>query len=218
MTTEMTQPNHQQPENEQPPKDNNKLYGRPDDEKVINFLKIAKPAAIFSIILTIASVFFLVTKGLNLGLDFTGGISAELNYAQPAKQAEVIQALEKAGFKDPVVQNLGSERDLMIRMPAQEDSNIDNVKLQLETAASFANNPATVSKVDLVGSQVGNELYTRSAGAVALALILMLIYVTIRFEFKLAVGAVLSLFHGIIVTLGVFALMQWRFDLTILVA
>lgn len=213
MTTEMTQPN-----NEQPPKDNQKLYGRADDEKVINFLKIAKPAAIFSIILTIASIFFLVTKGLNLGLDFTGGISAELNYSQPVKQNDVVQALEKAGFKDPIVQNLGSERDMMIRMPAQEDTNIDNLGHTLKTATTLPNNEVTVSKVDLVGSQVGNELYTSSAGAVALALGLMLIYVTVRFEFKLAVGAVFSLFHDIVVTLGIFALMQWPFDLTVLAA
>ena len=210
MTTEMTQPN-QEPTHEP------KNYGKPE-EKVINFLKIAKPAAILSIILTIASIFFLATKGLNLGLDFTGGISAELNYSQPVKQTEVVTALEKAGFKDPVVQNLGSERDLMIRMPAQEDVKIENLAQTLKVATTLPNSEVTVSKVDLVGSQVGNELYIRSAGAVALALLLMLVYVTIRFEFKLAVGAVLSLFHDIIVTLGVFALMQWPFDLTVLAA
>lgn len=211
MTTEMTQPEKpEQPET-------SKQYGRPDDERVINFLKIAKPAAIFSIILTIASVFFLVTKGLNLGLDFTGGVSAELNYTQGVKQSDVIQALEKAGFKDPIVQNLGTERDMLVRMPPQ-DENIENLTAHLTQAASFPDNAATVSKVDSVGSQVGNELYTRSAGAVALALALMLVYVTIRFEFKLAVGAVLSLFHDIVVTLGIFALMQWPFDLTVLAA
>lgn len=204
MSTEMTQPKDKQ-------------YGRPDDEKVIDFMKIAKPAAIFSIILTLASIFFLVTKGLNLGLDFTGGVSAELNYSQPVKQSDVSKALVQAGFTDPVVQNLGSERDLLIRMPALEES-VDNLKAHIQQAATMPNNELTVSKVDSVGSQVGNELYLRSAGAVALALLLMLIYVTIRFEFKLAVGAVLSLFHDIIVTLGFFAFFQWPFDLTVLAA
>ncbi len=180
-------------------------------------MKIALPAAIISIILTVGSLFFIVTKGLNLGLDFTGGISAELNYKQAANQGEVIRALNDAGFKDAVVQTLGSNSDLLIRMPAQ-DINVEDLNSTLTKAAQLPNNPAEVSKIDSVGGQVGNELYVRSAGAVALALVLMLIYVTIRFEFKLAIGAVLSLFHDIIVTIGIFAMMQWPFDLTVLAA
>ncbi len=202
--TENTQPKHKQ-------------YGRPDNERVIDFMKIALPAAIISIILTVGSLFFIVTKGLNLGLDFTGGISAELNYKQAANQGEVIRALNDAGFKDAVVQTLGSNSDLLIRMPAQ-DINVEDLNSTLTKAAQLPNNPAEVSKIDSVGGQVGNELYIRSAGAVALALVLMLIYVTIRFEFKLAIGAVLSLFHDIIVTIGIFAMMQWPFDLTVLAA
>lgn len=202
--TENTQPKHKQ-------------YGRPDNERVIDFMKIALPAAIISIILTVGSLFFIVTKGLNLGLDFTGGISAELNYKQAANQGEVIRALNDAGFKDAVVQTLGSNSDLLIRMPAQ-DINVEDLNSTLTKAAQLPNNPAEVSKIDSVGGQVGNELYVRSAGAVALALVLMLIYVTIRFEFKLAIGAVLSLFHDIIVTIGIFAMMQWPFDLTVLAA
>ncbi|HCK64543.1 protein translocase subunit SecF [Acinetobacter radioresistens] len=204
MMTENTQPKQKQ-------------YGRPDNERVIDFMKIALPAAIISIILTVGSLFFIVTKGLNLGLDFTGGISAELNYKQAANQGEVIRALNDAGFKDAVVQTLGSNSDLLIRMPAQ-DINVEDLNSALTKAAQLPNNPAEVSKIDSVGGQVGNELYVRSAGAVALALVLMLIYVTIRFEFKLAIGAVLSLFHDIIVTIGIFAMMQWPFDLTVLAA
>ncbi|WP_139850840.1 protein translocase subunit SecF [Acinetobacter pullicarnis] len=198
----------------QPPKQ----YGRPDNERVIRFMKVATPAAIFSIILTIASIFFIATKGLNLGLDFTGGISAELNYQHAANQGEVVKALEKAGFKDAVVQTLGSEKDLIIRMPAQDDLAVEDLNKTINQAVQLPNNPVKVDKVDAVGGQVGNELYLRSAGAVALSLILMLVYVTIRFEFKLAMGAVISLFHDIIVILGVFAMMQWPFDLTVLAA
>ncbi|WP_171263294.1 protein translocase subunit SecF [Acinetobacter sp. ANC 4648] len=203
MMTEVTQP---------------KKYGRPDDERVINFMKIAKPAAIISIILTIASLFFITTKGLNLGLDFTGGISAELNYSKPVKSAEVVAALDKAGFHDPVVQTIGTDRDLIVRMPAQDNVKVDDLSNAITQAVQLPNNTATVQKVDVVGGQVGNELYIRSAGAVALAMLLMLVYVTIRFEFKLAVGAVLSLLHDVIVTLGIFAMMQWPFDLTVLAA
>ncbi len=200
-------------ENTQP-----KQYGRPDDEHIIPFMKIAKPAAIVSIILTLASIFFICTKGLNLGLDFTGGVAAELNYSQPVKSTDVTTALTKAGFKDPVVQTLGSDRDLMVRMPVQKDVEAEDLTKAITTAAQLPGNQAVVHKVDVVGGQVGNELYVRSAGAVGLALLLMLVYVTIRFEFKLAIGAVLSLFHDIVVTIGIFAMMQWPFDLTVLAA
>lgn len=200
-------------ENTQP-----KQYGRPDNERIIPFMKIAKPAALISIVLTLASIFFICTKGLNLGLDFTGGVAAELNYSQPVKSTEVSSALTKAGFKDPVVQTLGSDRDLMVRMPVQKDIEAEDLTKAITTAAQLPGNKAEVHKVDVVGGQVGNELYVRSAGAVGLALLLMLVYVTIRFEFKLAMGAVLSLFHDIVVTIGIFAMMQWPFDLTVLAA
>ncbi|WP_288415080.1 protein translocase subunit SecF [uncultured Acinetobacter sp.] len=205
MMTDMTQPKPKQ-------------YGRPDNERVIPFMKIAKPAAIFSVLLTLASIFFIITKGLNLGLDFTGGVSAELNYSQPVNQSAVSQALDKAGFKDAVVQTLGSNKDLIVRMPVQDDLKVDDLSNALTKAVQLPNNTAVVHKVDAVGGQVGNELYLRSAGAVALALILMLVYVTIRFEFKLAMGAVMSLFHDIIIIIGAFALFQWQFDLTVLAA
>jgi preprotein translocase subunit SecF len=129
----------------------------------------------------------------------------------------VIKSLESAGFEHAVVQTLGSNKDLLIRMPVQKVK-VDDLSNTLAKAVQVPNNTATLHKVDSVGGQVGNELYVRSTGAVALALVLMLIYVTIRFEFKLAVGAILSLFHDILVILGVFALMQWPFDLTTLAA
>ncbi|WP_213687755.1 MULTISPECIES: protein translocase subunit SecF [Acinetobacter] len=197
---------------------NQKQYGRPEDERIIPFMKIAMPAALFSILLTVASIFFIATKGLNLGLDFTGGVAAELNYTNPVKPEDVSKALNQAGFNDAVVQTLGSERDLMVRMPVQEDIEAEDLTKAVTAAVQLPNNAAEVPKVDVVGGQVGNELYVRSGGAVALALMLMLVYVTIRFEVKLAMGAVLSLFHDIVVTLGIFAMMQWPFDLTVLAA
>lgn len=193
-------------------------YGRPEEERVIPFMKIALPAALLSIFLTVASIFFIATKGLNLGLDFTGGIAAELNYTNPVQPEQVTKALSQAGFSDAVVQTLGSERDLMVRMPVQEGVEAEDLSKAISAAVQLPNNAAEVPKLDVVGGQVGNELYVRSAGAVGLALLLMLVYVTIRFEFKLAMGAVLSLFHDIIVTLGFFAFMQWPFDLTVLAA
>lgn len=194
-----------------------KKYGRDDNERVIPFMKIALPAVLFSLFLTLSAVFFIATKGLNLGLDFTGGVSAELNYQKAVDQAVVSKALQKAGFKDPVVQTLGSSTELLVRMPEQK-LKAEDLNNALTLAIQLPNNSAKVVKIDAVGGAVGNELYWRSAGAVALALALMLIYVTIRFEFKMAIGAVLSLFHDILVTLGIFALMQWPFDLTVLAA
>ena len=202
--TDMTQPKTKQ-------------YGRPDNERVIGFMKISKPAAFASILITIASIFFIAVNGLNLGLDFTGGISAEVTYAKPVDQDQIVKSLEATGFEHAVVQTLGSNTDVLIRMPVQKAS-VEDLNNTLAQAVQVPNNTATLHKVDAVGGQVGNELYVRSAGAVALALILMLIYVTIRFEFKLAVGAILSLFHDILVILGVFAFMQWPFDLTTLAA
>ncbi|MGQ9374456.1 protein translocase subunit SecF [Acinetobacter tandoii] len=204
MMTDMTQPKSKQ-------------YGRPDNERVIGFMKISKPAAFASILITIASIFFIAVNGLNLGLDFTGGISAEVTYAKPVDQDQIVKSLEATGFEHAVVQTLGSNTDVLIRMPVQKAS-VEDLNNTLAQAVQVPNNTATLHKVDAVGGQVGNELYVRSAGAVALALILMLIYVTIRFEFKLAVGAILSLFHDILVILGVFAFMQWPFDLTTLAA
>ena len=195
-----------------------KKYGRPEEERIIPFMKIAMPAALFSILITVASIFFIATKGLNLGLDFTGGIAAELNYAKPVEATDVSAALAKAGFRDPVVQTLGSNRDLMVRMPVQSEMKAEDMNNVINKAVQLPGNAAVVHKVDVVGGHVGNELYLRSAGAVALALLLMLVYVTVRFEFKLAMGAVLSLFHDIVVTLGIFAMMQWPFDLTVLAA
>lgn len=195
-----------------------KQYGRPEDERIIPFMKIALPAALLSILLTVASIFFIATKGLNLGLDFTGGIAAELNYSKPIKPEEVTKALANAGFADAVVQTLGSDRDVMVRMPVQDDIESEDLTPVIIKAVQLPDNTVQVPKVDVVGGQVGNELYLRSAGAVALALLLMLVYVTVRFEFKLAMGAVLSLFHDIVVTLGFFAFFQWPFDLTVLAA
>ncbi len=186
------------------------------DEYVIRFMRYRKPLAIFSFLLILVSFGSLFTKGLNLGLDFTGGISAEVNYTHAVKQTEVQEALMKAGFHDPVVQYLGTQRDLLVRMPAQTKST--DASAYILKAVQLPENTATVQKVDVVGSQVGNDLYLRSLGAIGLALLLMMIYVAIRFQFKFAVGAVISLLHVTIITVGVFSVLGWPFDLTVLAA
>lgn len=185
------------------------------DEKIIHFMRWRKPMAIFSLLVVLIGLVSLVTRGLNLGLDFTGGVSAELNYSQPVTQQQVQQALTTAGFKDPVVQFLGNQRDLLVRMPPQEATNLSQ---RLTQAAALPSNTVSVQKVDAVGGQVGSELYTRSLMAIGLSLLLMLIYVAVRFQLKLAVGAVISLLHDTLFTVGVFSIFGWPFDLTVLAA
>ena len=184
--------------------------------RIIDFLKVAKPFAILSAILTILSLVAILTKGLNLGLDFTGGVSATVVYEKPVQQAQVQSALASHKINDSVVQYLGSNKEILVRLPPQKQ--IEGLSNSLDAALDLPNNNATIKNIDVVGSQVGNEIYVRSLGATALALLCMFIYVMVRFQAKLALGAVLALFHDSIITVGIFALFGWPFDLTVLAA
>ncbi|HNJ87337.1 MAG TPA: protein translocase subunit SecF [Agitococcus sp.] len=188
------------------------------EEKIIRFMRFRKPMAIFSFLVVLVGVVSIFTKGLNLGLDFTGGTSVELAYAKPVEQMAVQEALEKAGIKDTVVQHLGTATQVLIRMPPQEKAGGEIGKRVLQAAQFDSQNPATLRQVDSVGSQVGSELYTQSLLAVGLSLFLMMVYVAVRFRFKFAVGAVISLLHDTLFTVGIFSLMGWPFDLTVLAA
>lgn len=184
--------------------------------RIIDFLKVAKPFAILSAILTILGLVAILTKGLNLGLDFTGGVSATVVYEQPVQQAQVQSTLASHKINDSVVQYLGSNKEILVRLPPQKQ--IEGLSNSLDAALDLPNNNATIKNIDVVGSQVGNEIYVSSIGATALALLCMFIYVMVRFQAKLALGAVLALFHDSIITVGIFALFGWPFDLTVLAA
>ena len=187
------------------------------DQRIIPFMKIEKPMAILSILLVIGSIIAIAVNGLNLGLDFTGGVSADVKYEQSVEQTDVVDALANNGFDDAVVQYLGTSQELLIRLPPQSD-NVDGLSASLSEALALPNNNVDISNVNIIGSQVGNEVYLTSVMSLALALACMLGYVALRFQFKLALGAVLSLFHDAIVTIGVFALFGFPFDLTVLAA
>ena len=187
------------------------------DQRIIPFMKIEKPMAILSLILVIGSIIAIAVNGLNLGLDFTGGVSADVRYENPAEQVDVVKALADNGFDDAVVQYLGTRQELLIRLPPQSD-NVDGLNASLSEALALPNNNVEISNVNIIGSQVGNEVYLNSVMSIVLALACMLGYVALRFQFKLALGAVLSLFHDAIVTIGVFALFGFPFDLTVLAA
>lgn len=185
-------------------------------KRIISFMKMAKPFAIFSAILTLLALVAIVTKGLNLGLDFTGGVSTNVVYEQPVEQSQVQSALQTHGFKDTQVQYLGNNKEVLVRLPPQEK--IDGLSDTLDTALDLPNNNATIKSLDIIGSQVGDQIYLNALAATALALLCMYIYVTIRFQAKLAFGAVIALFHDSIITVGIFAFFGWPFDLTVLAA
>ena len=187
------------------------------DQRIIPFMKLEKPMALLSLLMVIGSIIAIAVNGLNLGLDFTGGVSADVRYEQPAEQVEVVKALADNGFDDAVVQYLGTRQELLIRLPPQSD-NVDGLNASLSEALALPNNNVEISNVNIIGSQVGNEIYLSSVMSIVLALACMLGYVALRFQFKLALGAVLSLFHDAIVTIGVFALFGFPFDLTVLAA
>ncbi|WP_313597368.1 protein translocase subunit SecF [Psychrobacter sanguinis] len=186
-------------------------------KRIIPFMKLEKPMAIFSAIMILVSIAAILINGLNLGLDFTGGVSADVKYEKSVEQAEVIQSLEKAGFEDAVVQYLGGTTELLVRLPPQSD-NVEGLNESLGKALDLPNNHASISNVNIIGSQVGGEIYLSSMLAILTALGMMMLYVAVRFQFKLAVGALLALVHDAIVTVGVFALFQFPFDLTVLAA
>ncbi|MBI0425306.1 protein translocase subunit SecF [Psychrobacter sp. NG27] len=187
------------------------------DKRIIPFMKIEKPMALLSLFMVIASIIAIAVNGLNLGLDFTGGVSADVRYEQPVEQVAVVQALADNGFDDAVVQYLGTREELLVRLPPQSD-NVDGLSTSLTQALALPSNTAAISNVNIIGSQVGNEVYLNSVMSLVLALVCMLGYVALRFQFKLSLGAVLSLFHDAIVTIGIFALFGFPFDLTVLAA
>lgn len=190
-----------------------KLIG---NRRILPFMKLEIPMMVISVLLVIASIIALATKGLNLGLDFTGGVSADVKYSQPIEQTQVVQALADKGFNDAVVQYLGTRDELLVRLPPQDGKDASTLNQALTDALNLPNNTAVVENINIIGSQLGNEIYLNSLMALGIALALMMIYVAVRFQFKLAVGAVLSLFHDVIVVCGLFAIFGWPFDLTVL--
>ena len=183
----------------------------------IRFMRFRRGMAIFSAAVVLVGLVALVTKGLNLGLDFTGGTSIELRFAQAAHQAEVSAALEAAGVHDAVVQYLGDANSMQVRLPPQPGE-ASQVAERIVGIVSTPANAARVMQDDSVGSQVGDEMYAQSLLAVGVSLAMMMLYVAVRYRFKFAVGAVISLFHDVLFTVGMFALFGFPFDLTVLAA
>jgi len=169
-----------------------------------------------TLFLTVLALFSVATKGMNYGLDFTGGTLIELTYERPADLGKVREELVSAGYHDAVVQNFGATTDLLVRMPGEDPQLGTQVADALRKAG--ADNPATVKRVEFVGPQVGEELRDQGGLGMLLALGGVLIYLAFRFQWKFAVGAIISLIHDVVVTMGILSFFQITFDLTVLAA
>lgn len=187
-------------------------------EKELDFMGRRKLALIFSTLLIVISVAALVVRGLNFGLDFTGGTLIELGYEQPADLTEIRGTLVEAGYSSAVVQNFGSETDVMIRIQQGSTAKLGNEIVTLLQGEGSEKQKIDLRRIEFVGPQVGEELKEQGGMALLLALAMVMIYVALRFQMKFAVGSVAALAHDVIITLGFFALFQWDFDLTVLAA
>ncbi|MFL0808432.1 MAG: protein translocase subunit SecF [Oceanobacter sp.] len=183
----------------------------------IDFMKLRTGAMALSLLLLVVSIGSLATQGLNLGLDFTGGTLLEVQYDKPLALESISDTLDSAGYKDVTVQNFGSETDILVRMSEAFHDNLGNEVLEILQKAS-TDNPIELKRSEFVGANVGEELRDQGGLALLLALFVVMVYVAARFQFKFSVGAVVALFHDVVVILGLFSLFQWDFNLTVLAA
>lgn len=185
----------------------------------IDFMSKRLVAAIFSVILVMASLGSLFYQGLNFGIDFTGGTMIELGYQDDVDLNQIRQTLDEAGYIDVTVQNFGSIHDVLIRLPIIETENMAQLSNEVVSVLqSKADNEIDLRRVEFVGPQVGDELTEQGGLAMLYALIGILIYVSLRFEYRFAIGSVVALVHDVIITLGFFSLSRIEFDLTVLAA
>jgi len=173
---------------------------------------------VISLITFIAAVFFLVTKGLHLSIEFTGGTLLEVGYSQAAELEKIRKQLESDGFVDTQVQNFGSSRDVLIRVPLAKDTETAKVGERVMASLTAAGDAPQLKRVEFVGPQVGKELASDGAMALLLVVIGIVIYLAIRFEWRFAVSAIIANLHDVVIILGFFAFFQWEFSLPVLAA
>lgn len=184
----------------------------------IGFMSLRIPALILSSLLMIASLTSLAINQLNWGLDFTGGTIIEVGYDKPAKLDEIRQHLENAGYGDAIVQNFGSSEDVLIRLAPRVDVKQAELGDKVLAALRTAGETVEMRRVEFVGPNVGEELTEQGGLAMLVALLCILVYVAMRFEWRFALGSVTALAHDVILTLGLFSILQLEFDLTVLAA
>lgn len=184
----------------------------------IDFLGQRRIAAVISVVLILGSIVLLLTRGLNFGVDFTGGTLVELGYAAPVELEEVRTLLQNSDFRGAVVQHYGSSSEVLIRLAPQEDLNSAEISNRVMSLLQQSGQEIEMRRIEFVGAQVGEELTESGGLAMLLALFGILLYVAVRFQTKFSLGAIAALVHDIIITLGFFSLTQIDFDLSVLAA
>ncbi|AOY87922.1 protein-export membrane protein SecF [Marinobacter salinus] len=185
------------------------------DKKPFDFMGLRKVASILSITLLVISVVLLAVRGLNLGMDFTGGTSVEFEYVEAPALGEIRATLDAAGYEQFVVQNFGADTTVLVRLA---EAGNDKLGEEVTRALTASGDELELISSEFIGSQVGEELKEDSGLGLLLALAVVLIYVGMRFQFKFGIASVLPLAHDVVIVLGFFALFQWTFDLTVLAA
>jgi preprotein translocase subunit SecF len=181
-------------------------------------MKYGKPVGAASLQLVLISIALLALRGLNLGVDFTGGTVMEVGYAAPADVQGIRGTLAGAGFPDAQVQNFGSARDVLIRLPLRAGVTSAQLSERIMAALRSADPGAQMRRVDFVGPQVGAELLEDGILGLVVVAIGIMIYLALRFEWRFSVGAMAATTHDVVFILGCFALFQWEFNLTVLAA
>lgn len=187
-------------------------------KKDIPFMRHALVFNVISLLTFLLAVFFLFSRGLHLSVEFTGGTLIEVNYAQAANLEQIREGLGRAGYTDIAVQNFGSSRDVMIRLPLRSEQNTTRIGESVMTALNAEAPGATLRRVEFVGPQVGKELAENGALALLLVIVGIVLYLAMRFEWRFSVSAIIANLHDIIIILGFFAFFQWEFSLSVLAA
>jgi preprotein translocase subunit SecF len=186
--------------------------------KDIPFMRHAKLLNVISFTAFLLAVFFLVTRGLNLSVEFTGGTVMEVAYEQPADLAAVREVITGLGYADVPVQNFGTSRDVLMRLPITAGQT-SGQQSEIVLAALRAQNPEVeLRRTEFVGPQVGRELVEDGLMALAFVILGIMVYLAFRFEWKFAVAAIVANLHDVIIILGFFAFFQWEFSLAVLAA
>ncbi len=187
-------------------------------KKDIPFMSYGRLTTTISLVTFILAIYFLATKGLALGVDFTGGTVMEVSYPHAADIGKVRSAVDGIGLKDATVQNFGTSHDVLIRLPVKKG--VTSAKLSEEVLAALKQGDSSVEmrRVEFVGPQVGEELYENGALALLLVAVGIMAYLALRFEWRFAVSAIIANMHDVVIILGFFAFFQWEFNLTVLAA
>ncbi len=187
-------------------------------KKNIPFMRYARIFNVISLITFLIAVGSLATKGLNFGVDFTGGTVMEVSYEQPPELDRIRAAMAKLGFTEASVQNFGTARDVLIRLPVKEGMTSAQLSEQVLAQLRADAPKVEMRRVEFVGPQVGKELFESGALALLFVCIGIVAYLALRFEWKFGMAAIIANLHDVIIIVGVFSIFQWEFSLPVLAA